>query len=305
MQNRVYLPAFYRFLLALICPNEPVNRFYYYGLIFASGQVDGKFSVLDWDRQVMRQQSIDLQNEFQTTPVTQETFFNEETVQTIPAVIPLDETPTKTSARFTGKRRIRVPQMRKEDNSFNPAFLIMAFVAVTALGVIAGTLLYQASAEKSANNAAVETDEPGNRTIPAQYQFIVDKPESSASTTTGTRDNSASLPSSTTSEPARNNSRIGGNSQQTEEASGQQSDGENEEQNAENEEARTEDQQAAITPSRNEDDEDLPPPPPLRRERRDDKKQDKAKPKNNNSPQPENRENEQQPAADSGVDNEN
>lgn len=248
----------------------------------------------------MRQQSIDLQNEFQATPVTEETFFDEQTVQTIPAVIPLDETPTKTSARFDGRRRIRVPQMRKEDNSFNPAFLIMAFVAVMALGVIAGTLLYQASAEKSANNAAVETDEPGNRTIPAKYQFIVDKPESS--TTTETRENSSSLPSSaTTSEPVRNNSR--NSSQSAEESSERQSGGENEEQNVQNEQSGDE-QPAAITPSRNEDDEDIPPPPPLRRERGTDKKQDKTKQKNNNSQQPENRESEQ-PAADSGVENEN
>lgn len=132
----------------------------------------------------MNQQNINPQNEFR--PATEETFFDSADAATIPAVMPLDETPTRTGARF---QKFRVP-MRKPNNSFNPAFLIMAMLAVAALGVIAGTLLYRASAEKSANNTA--TDEPVNRTIPAQYQFVVEKPpaqslpkdNSSVSTTT-------------------------------------------------------------------------------------------------------------------------
>src|SRR5215210_7968701 len=137
----------------------------------------------------MNQQNTIAPDEFQ--PITEEVFFDEETVQRIPAVMPLDETPTRTSARF---RRLRVP-MRKADNSFNPAFLIMALVAVTALGVIAGTLVYRTSTEKSANNAALETDEPVNRTIPAQYQIIVDKPESSQAKDNLPKDNLNSPPS--------------------------------------------------------------------------------------------------------------
>ncbi|MDQ3799735.1 MAG: hypothetical protein M3384_09805 [Acidobacteriota bacterium] len=256
----------------------------------------------------MKQQSIDLGNEFQ--PATEETFFEEQTVQRIPAVIPLNETPTKTSARRFQK--LRVP-MRKADKSFNPAFLLMALLAVTALGVIAGTMVYRTSTEKSAvNNAATDTDDPVNRTIPAQYQFVVDKPgddssssssSSSSSLPTGTepprdnlsRDDFNSLPPST-SEPVKRDSR---NRQDGEESSAP--DAENEQQqNAENEETGEETQGVA---PRKEDEEELPPPPPLRRDRREDKKQDKPKQKTNTS-QPENRQQNEQPAADAGSETE-
>jgi hypothetical protein len=211
----------------------------------------------------MKQQSIDGQDEFQTFP--QEPFFDEETVQRIPAVIPLDETPTRTSARF---RKLRVP-MRRENNSFNPAFLIMALVAVTALGVIAGTLLYRTASEKSANNAGVETDEPVNRTIPAQYQFAVNKPESTETKDNLPKDNLTSLPS--TSAPVKKDSRGKEESPAT--------DIENERETVQKEEAVEETKTAA--PS--EDEEDIPPPPPLRRDRKEDKKQDKTKQKNDNA----------------------
>jgi hypothetical protein len=247
----------------------------------------------------MKQQSIDPRDELQ--PVTEETFFEEETVQRIPAVIPLNETPTKTSARF---QKLRVP-MRKADNSFNPAFLIMALLAVTALGVIAGTMVYRTSAEKtSANNAATDTNDPVNRTIPAQYQFVVDKPgESSSSLPTGGEsrdnlsvDNFSSLPQST-SEAARKDSR---NRQQEEESPAPDGENEQPEQNAQNEENAEENQ--GVKPPSSEDEEDIPPPPPLRRDRKEDKKQDKPKPKSNNA-QPENRQENEQSAADSESEN--
>lgn len=211
----------------------------------------------------MKQQSIDLPNDFQ--PATEETFFDEETVQRIPAVMPLDETPTRASTRF---RKMRVP-MRKPDNSFNPAFLIMALVAVTALGVIAGTLLYRTSAEKSANNAAIENDEPANRTIPAQYQFVVNKPESGETKDSFSKDNLTSMPSG--------NAPVKKDSREKEESSAPVENGEQRE-NAQNEEVVEEKETAA--PS--EEDEELPPPPPLRRDRKDDKKQDKDKQKKQN-----------------------
>jgi hypothetical protein len=211
----------------------------------------------------MKQHSIDLPNEFQ--PVTEETFFDEETVQRIPAVMPLDETPTRTSSRF---RKMRVP-MRKQDNSFNPAFLIMALVAVTALGVIAGTLLYRTAAEKSANNAAMENGEPVNRTVPAQYQFVLDKPESGETKDSFSKDNPTSLPS--TSASTKKDSR------DKDESSAPEANNEQQE-NAQNEEVVEE--KEATAPS--EEDEDIPPPPPLRRDRKEDKKQDKAKQKDKN-----------------------
>lgn len=209
----------------------------------------------------MKQQSIDLPNDFQ--PATEETFFDEETVQRIPAVMPLDDTPTRASTRF---RKMRVP-MRKPDNSFNPAFLIMALVAVTALGVIAGTLLYRTSAEKSANNAAMENGEPVNRTIPPQYQFTIDKPESGETKDSLSKDNLTSLPS--TSAPVKKDSRG------KEESSAP--DANNEQENAQNEEVVEEKEATAPT-----EEDEIPPPPPLRRDRKEDKKQDKAKQKDKN-----------------------
>jgi len=206
----------------------------------------------------MNQQNTGAQDEFQ--PFTEEVFFDEETVQRIPAVMPLDETPTRTSARF---RQFRVP-MRKSDNSFNPAFLIMALLAVTALGVIAGTLVYRTSTEKSANNAALETDEPVNRTIPAQYQFIVDKPESSQAKDNLSKDNLNSLPSTTA--PVKKDSL---DKQEESSVPG----AENEQQTVRNEEV----EKKAEAPAEDE----VPPPPPLRR--KEDKKQDKAKQKNDNA----------------------
>ncbi|HEX8368130.1 MAG TPA: hypothetical protein VF604_06285 [Pyrinomonadaceae bacterium] len=213
----------------------------------------------------MNQQNINRQDEFQT--VAEEVFFDEETVQTIPAVMPLDETPTRTAARF---KKLRVP-MRKPDNSFNPAFLIMALLAVTALGVIAGTLLYRTSAEKSANNAVLENDDSVNRTIPAQYQFVVDKPATGETKDNLSRDNSTSLPS--TSAPVKKDSR----DKQDEESS--VPDAENEQQTTQNEEVVRETEE---TPAASEEDEEMPPPPPLRRDRKEDKKQNKDKQKNKN-----------------------
>ncbi|HEX8736097.1 MAG TPA: hypothetical protein VF721_12290 [Pyrinomonadaceae bacterium] len=209
----------------------------------------------------MNQQNINAQNEFQ--PMTEEVFFDEETVQKIPAVMPLDETPTRTSARF---RQFRVP-MRKEDKSFNPAFLIMALLAVTALGVIAGTLVYRTSTEKSANNAALETDEPINRTIPAQYQFVVDKPESSQTKDNLSKDNLNSFPSV----PVKKDSR-------DEQEESTVTDAENKQQTAQNEEV------VEKTEAPTSEDEDEPPPPlPPSQRRKEDKKQDKAKQKSDNS----------------------
>jgi hypothetical protein len=211
----------------------------------------------------MKQQSIDLRDEFQ--PAEEELFFDEETVQRIPAVVPLGETPTRASARF---RKLRVP-MRKADNSFNPAFLIIGLVAVTALGVIAGTLLYRTATDKS-TNAAVESDDPVIRTIPAQYQFVVDKPESGATTKDSiSKDNLNSLP--TTGASSKKDSR------EKEESSAPVA--ENEEQPTEKEEVVEEPQIKA----QSEDDEELPPPPPPRRDRKEDKKQNKAKQKNDNA----------------------
>jgi type IV secretory pathway VirB10-like protein len=197
----------------------------------------------------MNQQNINQSDEF--PDAAEEIFFDEETVQTIPAVMPLDETPTRTAARF---RKFRVP-MRKADNSFNPAFLIMALLAVTALGVIAGTMLYRTSAEKSASNDT--SDEPVNRTIPAQYQFVVEKPSSSSipkdnltSTTAPSKKNSGTKPES--SEPNE----------------------ENEPENVSTEE--TVEENKAEVPS--EDDE--PPPPATPNKRKEDKKQNKEKNQN-------------------------
>lgn len=223
----------------------------------------------------MNQQNINRQDEFQ--PVAEEVFFEEATVQTIPAVIPLDETPTRASTRF---RKLRVP-MRKPDKSFNPAFLIMALLAVTALGVIAGTLVYRTSMEKSANNAGLETDDPVNRTIPAQYQFVVDKPESPDSKNNLSKDNLTSLPS-TTAAPVKKDSRNKQDESSVPEA-------EDEEQTAQNEEAVKETEAPT-------DEDEPPPPPPLRRDRKEDKKQDKAKQKNNND-KPETQESEEPPVA--------
>lgn len=220
----------------------------------------------------MNQQNINQPDEFSN--VAEETFFDEETVQRIPAVMPLDETPTRTSARF---QKFRVP-MRKADKSFNPAFLIMALLAVTALGVIAGTLLYRTSAEKSANSSAA--DEPVNRTIPAQYQFIVEKPSSQTlpkdnltSTTAPVKKNSSSKPES--SEP----------------------NAENEPKNEPNEET-VEENKAEVS---NEDEEE-PPPPAIPRERKEDKKQNKAKGKNQNA-KPEVKEDGENPGEESSISN--
>lgn len=216
----------------------------------------------------MKQQSIDLRNEFQ--PVQEEIFFDEETVQRIPSVVPLDETPTRTSARRFHK--LRVP-MRKEDNSFNPAFLIMALVAVTALGVIAGTMVYRTASEKS-TNATIDTDEPINRTIPAQYQFVVDKPESSGTKDAVDRDNLSTLPSS--SAPSKKDSsenRESSSAPETEETEQQQ-----QQQPAEKEETVEESE-----PSVTSDEPPPPPPPSLKRDRKETKKQDKDKPKNDNA----------------------
>lgn len=224
----------------------------------------------------MKQQSIDLRNEFQSIPA-EEPFFDEETVQTIPAVVPLEETPTRTSARRF--KKLRVP-MRKTDNSFNPAFLIMALVAVTALGVIAGTLVYRAASENRANNAVLETDEPVNRTIPAQYQFVVDKPETGETKNNSPKDNLPSDNLSTlpaASAPEKRDSR--------ENAESSAPESENEEQPAQNEEA-AEEKPSEIT---SDEIEEPPPPPPMRRDRN--KKQDKAKQKND-SPKPETQEEE-------------
>lgn len=213
----------------------------------------------------MKQQSIDLRNEFQ--PAEEEIFFDEETVQTIPAVVPLDETPTRTSARRF--RKLHVP-MRKEDNSFNPAFLIMALVAVTALGVIAGTLVYRTASEKS-TNATIDTDQPINRTVPAQYQFIVDKPESTGTKDTVDRDNLSTLPSG--SAPVKKDS------SENQESSSAPETEENEQQKpAENEETVEENE-----PSVTSDEPPPPPPPSLKRDRKETKKQDKDKPKNDNA----------------------
>lgn len=221
----------------------------------------------------MRQQSIDVQNEFQPA-FTEEPFFEEETVQTIPAVVPLDETPTRTSARRF--RQLRVP-MRKADNSFNPAFLIMALVAVTALGVIAGTLLYRTASENRVNSAVSETGETNNRIVPAQYQFVVDKPES----TGATRDNlpkdnlpsdnfTGTLPSTSTTEKK--------DSRENQESSAP--DAENEEQPAEKEEVVKEETEAGVS---SDELEEPPPPPPMRRDRKAEKKQEKAKQKPDNA----------------------
>lgn len=217
----------------------------------------------------MKQQSIDLRNEFQ--PAEEEIFFDEETVQRIPAVVPLDETPTRTSARRF--RKLRVP-MRKADNSFNPAFLIMALVAVTALGVIAGTLVYRTTTEKS-TNATINTDEPVNRTIPAQYQFVVDKPESTETRDslnknnfTSDKDNFTSLPS----DDATTKKDSGENREST------APEGENEQQPTEKEET-VEETEPSVT---SEETEEPPPPPPSIR-RKENKKQGKDKPKNDNA----------------------
>jgi hypothetical protein len=209
----------------------------------------------------MNQQNTGAADEFQ--PFTEEVFFDEETVQKIPAVMPLDETPTQTSARF---RQFRVP-MRKADKSFNPAFLIMALLAVTALGVIAGTLVYRTSTEKAANNAALETDEPVNRTVPAQYQFIVDKPESSQAKDNLPKDNLNSLPATTA--PVKKDSR-----DKQEESSLPKAEDEQQTTESESVVEKTE------TPA-GEDEDEPPPPPPS--QRKENKKQDKAKQKTDNA----------------------
>jgi len=209
----------------------------------------------------MNQQNINQRDEFQ--PITEETFFEPEAAQAIPAVMPLDETPTRTNARF---QKFRVP-MRKPDNSFNPAFLIMALVAVTALGVIAGTMLYRAAEEKSASNTALENDQPANRTIPAQYQFIVEKPASQSLP----KDNSTSQAA-----PLKKNSR-----------DKQESSAPDEDNNTEPvpSEETVEENKAEVPSEESEE------PPPIRRDRKEDKKQDKPKGKNKNT-KPEVKENE-------------
>lgn len=199
----------------------------------------------------MNQQNINQPDEFQ--PAAEEIFFDEETVQTIPAVVPLDETPTRTSARF---RNFRVP-MRQPNNSFNPAFLLMALLAVTALGVIAGTLLYRTSTEKSASNSV--SDEPVNRTIPAQYQFIVEKPASQ----TLPKDNLTS-----TTAPSKKNP------DSKSEASEQNA--EDEPETVSNEEV-VEENKAEVSSEADEE------PPPIGGKGKEDKKQNKAKGKNQNA----------------------
>lgn len=199
----------------------------------------------------MNQQNINQPDEFQ--PAAEEIFFDVETVQTIPAVMPLDETPTRTSARF---RNFRVP-MRKADKSFNPAFLIMALLAVTALGVIAGTLLYRTATEKSASNSA--SDEPVNRTIPAQYQVIIEKPESQSLP----KDNLTST-----------NAPLKKNPSNKSEASGQNA--ENEQEIVPNQEVVEENKAEVVS----EEDEE---PPPIGGKGKEDKKQNKAKGKNQNA----------------------
>jgi hypothetical protein len=218
----------------------------------------------------MNQQNINQPDEFQ--PVTEETFFDEETVQSIPAVMPLDETPTRTSARL---RKFRVP-MRKADKSFNPAFLLMALLAVTALGVIAGTLLYRTAAEKSASNSA--EDEPVNRTIPAQYQFVIEKPSSLP------KDNLTSTTAPLKKNPTNKS--------------------ESSEPNAENEPENVP-QEKTVEPKETEvvsEEDEEPPPPALPRERKEDKKQNKDKGKNQNA-KPETKDDGENPGEESSIGN--
>lgn len=210
----------------------------------------------------MNQQNVNQPDEFQ--PVADEVFFDQETVQRIPAVVPLDETPTRTSARF---RKFRVP-MRKADKSFNPAFLIMALVAVTALGVIAGTMVYRASTEKSAADRIA--DEPVNRTIPAQYQFIVEKPESPSLPKDNLTSTNATVKKNPNNKPESS-----------------EPDAENEPETVSNEKA-VEENEAEVSGM---DDEE---PPPIGGRNKEDKKQNKAKGKNRND-KPEVKENEEAP----------
>jgi hypothetical protein len=224
----------------------------------------------------MNQQNISHLNEFQTPIENEETFFEMQPVQEeIAPVMPLDETPTQTSRRPGVRRhfrRYRVP-VRREDKSFNPAFLALALIAVTALGVIAGTLFYRASSENSAGDS-----EPGNsdtRTVQPQYQFIVDKPESnvSASSTDKTfRDSSiSSAPLTTAGETAPVSESMPATTAETEmirkdsRDDRRQKDETSESNSVDDEEKNVEsNNKTGDAPKENPvDDEDEPPPPPL------------------------------------------
>jgi hypothetical protein len=171
--------------------------------------------------------------------------------------------------------------------------MILALLAVTALGVIAGTLLYRTASETSANNtAAAENDEPINRTIPAQYQFVVDKPGSESQSAPKESLNSLS----TVSAPSKKDSI---NKPESSDSSYKNNKPEN---SAVNEEIAEENEETEVS---GDDvvDEEPPPPAPVRRERKEDKKQNKNKGTNNNA-KPENQES-NEPAVDEGADLDN
>lgn len=86
-------------------------------------------------------------------------------------VMPLDETPTRAAVRFQRRRRDSAGRNFVQSNKFGRSLTVMALLAVTALGIIAGTLLYRASPERAA-------DENATRTIQPQYQFYIGKTES-------------------------------------------------------------------------------------------------------------------------------
>jgi hypothetical protein len=137
----------------------------------------------------MRQQNFNPANEIldndgnSITPTTppEDAYFDTTTVQTAQPVMPLDETPTQTAVRRFRRPRLRVPMRRggdsANDSNFGRPLMAAALLAVMALGVIAGTMLYRASGERAFDETAA--DEAGARTIKPQYQFFVGKQETS------------------------------------------------------------------------------------------------------------------------------
>ena len=116
------------------------------------------------------------------TPTMEDAYFDTATVQTAQPVMPLDETPTQTAVRRFRRPRLRVPMRRaggvNNGGNFGRPLMAAALLAVMALGVIAGTMLYRASGENALDETA---DEAVTRTVKPQYQFFVGKQETSTS----------------------------------------------------------------------------------------------------------------------------
>lgn len=244
----------------------------------------------------MNQQHIIPQSEFQTpSTAKEEVYFDTQPdqVEEIPAAMPLDDTPTRTSVRRPRLQRLRVP-MRRENKSFNPAFLALALLAVTALGVIAGTLVYRTTSEKSENGLSPENGME-TRTVQPQYQFILDKQNTSNSPSTVGKTESSTMslknnPNETmpvVADDVRENE-----SETTEKVSRSKqklSDSNSVEEEEESVPTDSEIKDEKPAPNVNSDDDmDEPPPPPKNKDqrRKDNKKRDRSDENNSRSNSP-------------------